>query len=163
MRSPRQQSLFEELEERQSFECRELQRRLAGLTSRNIFIGGSSWKYEGWIDRIYTRSRYFSKGKFSRKRFHETCLGEYAEVFPTVCGDFAFYQFPAEDFWRRLFDQTPDRFQFAFKVPEQITCPIFPMHARYSLQGGRENPAYLDPVLLHEGFLRPLQRHRSKT
>ncbi len=162
MRSPQQQSLFEELEEQQSSERQELKRRLAALTGRNTFIGGSSWKYEGWIDRIYTRSRYFSKGKFSRKLFNETCLGEYAEVFPTVCGDFAFYQFPTEDFWRRLFDRTPDRFQFAFKIPEQITCPIFPMHARYGPQGGRENPAFLDPVLLHEGFLRPLRRHRNK-
>ncbi|MDQ2899512.1 MAG: DUF72 domain-containing protein, partial [Acidobacteriota bacterium] len=158
-----QQSLFEELEERQSFERRELTRRLADLTARNIFIGGSSWKYEGWIDRIYTRSRYFSKGKFSRKLFNETCMSEYATVFPTVCGDFAFYQFPTEDFWRRLFDRTPEGFQFAFKVPEQITCPIFSSHARYGPQSGSENPAFLDPVLLHEGFLRPLRRHLKKT
>lgn len=158
-----QQSLFEELEERQSYERRELTRRLADLKSRDIFVGGSSWKYEGWIDRIYTRSRYFSKGKFSRRLFNETCLSEYATVFPTVCGDFAFYQFPTEDFWRRLFDRTPDGFHFAFKVPEQITCSVFPAHARYGPQAGRENPAFLDPVLLHEGLFRPLLRHRGKT
>jgi len=80
-----------------------------------------------------------------------------------VCGDFAFYQFPTEDFWRRLFGQAPEGFQFAFKVPEQITCPIFPSHPRHGLQGGRENPAFLDPVLLREGFQRPLERHRGKT
>ena len=35
--------------------------------------------------------------------FEAECLREYAETFPTVCGDFAFYQFPTEEFWRKLF------------------------------------------------------------
>jgi hypothetical protein len=39
---------------------------------------------------------YLKRGKFSRKKFDETCLADYAETFPTVCGDFAFYQFPSE-------------------------------------------------------------------
>ena len=30
----------------------------------NIWIGTSSWKYEGWLDQIYTRERYLSRGKF---------------------------------------------------------------------------------------------------
>ncbi len=39
--------------------------------------------------------------------FEQECLREYAETFPAVCGDFAFYQFPTEEFWRKLFLQTP--------------------------------------------------------
>ena len=32
--------------------------------------------------------------------------------------------------------KTPEHFQFAFKVPEQITCKVFPTHARYGPQAG---------------------------
>ena len=66
-------------------------------------------------------------------------LAEYARTFPAVCGDFSFYQFPNEAFWRRLFSLVPEGFRFAFKVPEQITCKTFPTHARYGPQAGLEN------------------------
>src|SRR5260221_383144 len=123
-----------------SFRSR-LAESLAGLARDRIYIGGSSWKYEGWLDQIYTRSNYLSRGRFSKKAFEAECLREYTQVFPTVCGDFAFYQFPAESFWQRLFSQAPAGFQFAFKIPEQITCKVFPVHARYRAQGGMENPS----------------------
>jgi uncharacterized protein YecE (DUF72 family) len=153
-------SLFEEPS---SFDRRRLAERLGRLASENIFLGGSSWRYEGWIGQIYTRARYTVKGRFSRRLFEQTCLREYAETFPTVCGDFAFYQFPTGDFWARLFAQTPEGFRFAFKVPEQVTCRVFPKHARYGPQAGLDNPAFLDAEMLKEMFLRPLWRHRART
>ncbi len=137
--------------------------RLKALAAEGIYIGGSSWKYEGWLGQIYTPERYLSRGRFSRKAFEAECLREYAETFPTVCGDFAFYQFPSEEFWRRLFAQTPEGFQFAFKVPEQITCRIFPTHARYGPQAGLANEAFLDLHMLREMFLRPLLPYQRKT
>ena len=100
---------------------------------------------------------------FSKKLFEAECLREYSEVFPTVCGDFAFYQFPTEEFWNKLFGQAPQHFRFAFKVPEQITCKVFPAHARYGAQAGRENEAFLDAHVFQEMFVRPLLPHRSKT
>jgi uncharacterized protein YecE (DUF72 family) len=153
-------SLFDEPS---SFDRPKLALRLASLAARNIFIGGSSWKYEGWLDQIYTRSRYNIRGRFSRKLFESTCLREYAETFPTVCGDFAFYQFPTVEFWEKLFALTPEGFRFAFKAPEQITCNIFPKNPRYGAQGGTANPAFLDAEMIKEMFLRPLWRHRAKT
>ena len=135
---------------------------LARLKRERIWVGGSSWKYEGWLGRIYTRSRYLSRGKFSKKLFEAECLREYCETFPTVCGDFAFYQFPVESFWQKLFAQTPAGFQLALKVPEQITCRLFPQHPRYGAQGGLANPSFLDFFLLREAFLRPLDVHREK-
>jgi len=135
---------------------------LATLARDRIYIGGSSWKYEGWLDQIYTRSNYLSRGRFSKKIFEAECLREYTRTFPTVCGDFSFYQFPSESFWERLFRQAPAGFQFAFKVPEQITCKVFPVHARYGAQGGMENPSFLDSALLLEGFLRPLELYQDK-
>lgn len=140
-----------------------LAERLRRLASAGIFVGGSSWKYEGWIGQIYARSNYLSRGRFSRSLFEATCLREYAETFPTVCGDFAFYQFPAPEFWARLFGLTPEGFQFAFKVPEQITCKMFPSHARYGALAGQENGDFLNAEMLKEMFLRPLWPHRGKT
>ena len=151
--------LFDE----RNFDRDTLAARLRDLAARNILIGGSSWKYEGWLGQVYSRERYLSRGRFSRKLFESECLREYAETFPTVCGDFAFYQFPPEEFWRSLFSKTPEQFRFAFKVPEQITCKVFPVHARYGPQAGQENPAFLDHDMLQEMFLRPLMPYRNKT
>ncbi|HEV2448713.1 MAG TPA: DUF72 domain-containing protein [Candidatus Sulfopaludibacter sp.] len=145
------------------FDREGLAAKLQALAGERIYIGGSSWKYEGWLGQIYSRERYLSRGKFSRKLFEQECLREYAETFPVVCGDFAFYQFPSEDYWRRLFHQTPPSFRFAFKVPEQITCKVFPAHARYGPQAGKENEAFLDGGMLREMFLRPLLPYREQT
>ena len=111
-------------------------RACARSPRENIYIGGSSWKYEGWLGQVYSRARYLTRGKFSKRVFETKCLREYAETFPTVCGDFSFYQFPTEDYWRKLFALVPEGFRFAFKVPEQITCKVFPTHARYGAAGG---------------------------
>src|ERR1700734_2479599 len=94
--------------------------KLHALAAAGIYFGTSSWKYEGWLGSIYSEERYLTRGKFSKKRFEDTCLSEYAATFPTVCGDFAFYQFPTEQYWAKLFDATPDSFLFGFKVPEDI-------------------------------------------
>jgi uncharacterized protein YecE (DUF72 family) len=150
-------------EEPGAFDRAGLAERLRGLAREHIYIGGSSWKYEGWLGQIYSRERYLARGRFSKTLFQAECLREYAETFPTVCGDFAFYQFPTVEFWSRLFSQAPAGFQFAFKVPEQITCKVFPRHARYGPQGGKENEAFLDHHMLREMFLRPLWPHREKT
>jgi uncharacterized protein YecE (DUF72 family) len=139
-----------------AFDRPALAERLSALAAEKVLIGASSWKYEGWLGQVYARERYLERGRFSKRRFETECLREYAETFPIVCGDFAFYQFPEPEFWRRLFAQTPPGFQFAFKVPEQITCKLFPAHPRYGATAGRENESFLDAGLLKQMFLRPL-------
>ncbi len=153
-------SLFDEPD---GFDRDALAAKLRELSRQRIYIGGSSWKYEGWLGQIYSRGRYLSRGRFSRKAFESECLREYAETFPIVCGDFAFYQFPTEEYWRKLFAQTPSEFRFAFKVPEQITCKVFPAHARYGPHAGKENEEFLNARLFQEMFLRPLLPHRERT
>jgi uncharacterized protein YecE (DUF72 family) len=153
-------SLFDESG---GFDRERLAGSLAALAQRKVLVGGSSWKYDGWLGQVYTRERYTTRGRFSKKQFEAECLREYAETFPTVCGDFAFYRFPEEAFWRRLFSQVPPGFQFGFKVPELITCKVFPTHERYGLLGGRENEAFLNAHALREMFLRPLQPYRAQT
>jgi uncharacterized protein YecE (DUF72 family) len=153
-------SLFEEPG---AFDRAGLAERLDALAGERIYIGGSSWKYEGWLGQVYSRERYLARGRFSRKRFEAECLREYSETFPAVCGDFAFYQFPNDEFWQKLFGQVPERFQFAFKVPELITCKTFPMHLRYGAEAGKENESFLDVGMLQDLFLRPLVQYRDKT
>jgi uncharacterized protein YecE (DUF72 family) len=84
-------------------------------------------------------------------------------VFPAVCGDFAFYQFPTDAFWAKLFRQTPETFRWGFKVPEQITAHTWPVHPRYGALAGRENPTFLDAGLLEMSFLRALEPYRAQT
>jgi uncharacterized protein YecE (DUF72 family) len=152
-------SLFEEP---QQFDRRGLSARLAALAAENIFIGTSSWKYEGWLGQIYTRDRYLTRGRFSQKRFNDECLGEYAETFPVVCGDFSFYQFPSPDYWRKLFSSAPSKLQFAFKVPEDVTAKQFPRHPRYGPRAGDENASFLNAELFQNAFLDPLTPYRPR-
>ena len=136
--------------------------RLGELAADGIYWGTSSWKYEGWLGSVYTPERYFTRGRFSRKKFEAECLAEYAETFPAVCGDFSFYQFPSESFWSRLFAGVPRDLVFAFKVPEEITVKTWPSHARYGVRSGSENPSFLDPALFERMFLRALQPYSER-
>ena len=145
-----------------AFDRDRLSRRLDDLARRGVYIGGSSWKYEGWLGQIYSRARYQVRGRFSKRLFEDTCLAEYATVFPAVCGDFAFYQFPSDAFWAKLFRQTPGTFRWGFKVPEQITAPMWPVHPRYGALAGLDNPTFLDAGLLGQAFLRALEPYREQ-
>jgi uncharacterized protein YecE (DUF72 family) len=133
--------------------------RLRSLADRGIYFGTSSWKYEGWLDSIYTRERYETRKRFSRKKFQAECLAEYAETFPAVCGDFSFYQFPAPEYWQRLFSSAPPSLLFGLKVPEEITVRTWPTHARYGPRGGTQNETFLDPALFDSAFAKPLEPH----
>ncbi len=145
-----------------SFDKAALAERLRSLAAQNIWIGTSSWKYPGWLDQIYSRDRYTTRGKFSQKRFEGECLAEYAETFPIVCGDFSFYQFPTPEFWQRLFATAPAALRFALKVPEEVTAEVFPRHARYGPRGGMKNESFLNADALAAGFLEPLEPYRDR-
>jgi uncharacterized protein YecE (DUF72 family) len=136
--------------------------KLATLASHGVFIGTSSWKYPGWIGQIYTEDRYLVRGRFSEKRFQAECLGEYAATFPIVCGDFSFYQFPSEQYWQRLFRSAPASLKYAFKVPEEITVKMFPLHPRYGARAGENNPTFLDALLFRNAFLDLLEPYRER-
>jgi uncharacterized protein YecE (DUF72 family) len=130
-----------------SFDARGLSQKLRALAADGIWIGGSSWKYEGWLDQIYTRHRYTTRGRFSKKKFEAECLAEYAETFPIVCGDFSFYQFPTPQFWMKLFGSTP-ALRMALKVPEEIT--------------GTKKESYLNAEMMKALFLEPLEPYRER-
>jgi uncharacterized protein YecE (DUF72 family) len=145
-----------------SFDRAALSRRLRVLAAENVWIGTSSWKYEGWLDQIYSRDRYSTRGRFSKARFEAECLAEFAETFPIVCGDFSFYQFPTPQYWQKLFAAAPVSLHLALKVPEEVTAEVFPKHARYGPRGGHENESYLNAEALKALFLEPLDAHRPR-
>lgn len=136
---------------------RQLAAKLLELARAQLYLGTSSWKYEGWLGSVYEPERYSGRGRFSKSRFERNCLTEYAQVFHTVSGDFAFYQFPSASFWNALFAQAPAGFRFAFKVPEEITTPAFPKHPQYASRAGQPNPLFLDRNALIAQFLAPLK------
>lgn len=75
------------------FDREQIKVKAAELASQGVFIGTSSWKYEGWMGQLYTPARYEYRGKVATTRFERSCLTEYAEVFKTVCVDAAYYTF----------------------------------------------------------------------
>src|SRR6266404_2500757 len=102
------------------FDRDKIREKAARLARQGIFIGTSSWKYSGWLGQLYNDDRYIWRGRFSKSRFEELCLREYAEVFKTVCVDAAYYKFPDEHWLSELVSQVPQDFQFALKVTDQI-------------------------------------------
>lgn len=125
------------------------------LAARGVFLGTSSWKYPGWIGQLYTHDRYVYRGRYAETRFERQCLAEYAEVFPTVCVDAAYYQFPSERQLTGLAEQVPAGFQFTFKVTDEITIRKFPNLPRFGPRAGQPNPRFLDAELFTASFLGP--------
>jgi uncharacterized protein YecE (DUF72 family) len=132
------------------------------VAADNVYFGTSSWKYEGWLGQIYSPERYVVRGRLSQKKFEQFCLSEYAEVFPIVCGDFSFYQFPTSQYWERLFASAPPPLRFAFKVPEEITVRVWPGHPRYGNRGGQGNPTFLNAAVFQAMFLDLLKPYRDR-
>lgn len=137
-------------------------RRMAHLADRGVYLGTSSWKYPGWLHQLYTPDRYEYRGKVAKTRFDRDCLGEYAEVFKTVCVDAAYYDFPKTESLRKLADAVPDDFRFGFKVTDAITLKKFPDLPRFGARADRANPDFLNSDLFASAFLMPCQEIREK-
>ena len=136
--------------------------RAAELAARGVFIGTSSWKYEGWLGQLYTPERYEYRGKVAKTRLQRECLGEYAGVFKTVCVDAAYYDFPRREYLQKLAEAVPDDFQFGLKVTDAITIKKFPQHDRFGAKAGQPNKDFLNADLFGTAFLRPCEDIRAK-
>jgi uncharacterized protein YecE (DUF72 family) len=130
--------------------------RIRRWASRGICFGTSSWKYPGWKGMVYNR-RYPSQ-----KAFEQECLSEYSEIFPTVCADFALYDFPDADRMKIIHDQTSEDFTVALKVTDRITIKRYPHLPRHGTLAGRENPDFLNAELFQEAFLAPVAELKKK-
>ncbi|MDX6766863.1 MAG: DUF72 domain-containing protein [Candidatus Methylacidiphilales bacterium] len=132
--------------------------RAAALAADGIYVGTSSWKYEGWLGALYDPARYTTRGKVAKTRFERDCLSEYAEVFKTVSVDAGYYFFPAEKYLANLAAAVPDDFRFCFKVTDEITARRFPRIARYGDRAGKANENFLNARLFKSAFLGPMRK-----
>lgn len=130
--------------------------RIRRWASKGIFFGGSSWKYPGWQGLIYNK-KYSSK-----KSFEQNALTEYSELFPTVCADFALYDFPHPDKMKFINDQTVDEFKVSLKVTDRITVKRYPNISRFGPKAGTVNPDFLNVEMFQEHFLKPLEALKKK-
>ena len=144
------------------FPRQELAEKVAALAATGIYVGTSSWKYEGWLGLLYTPERYLTRGKLSVAKFEKTCLAEYAEVFKTVCLDGGYYQFPSAKMLDGIFSQVPADFRLTIKVTEDITVKRFPSLPRYGNRAGLDNPRFLDAGLFISSVLGPLASYRNR-
>ena len=149
------------------FPLQSFREQVATLASEGIYVGTSSWKYEGWLGLIYSPEKYmnyFKMGppKFVKSRFERTCLVEYAQTFKTVCLDAGFYQFPSPKMLEGNLSQVPGDFRLSLKVTEDITILRFPNLPRYGIRAGQANPHFLDADLFVASFLAPLTPYREQ-
>lgn len=130
--------------------------RLAWLAERGVYIGTSSWKYPGWLGRLYEPGRYLTRGKVSQAKFERECLREHAEVFHTVCVDAGYYRFPSPEWIAGLMEQTPPGYNFTFKVTDDITARTFPNLPRHGEKAGQRNEHFLDAPLFQQTLIQTL-------
>jgi uncharacterized protein YecE (DUF72 family) len=140
-----------------AFDRDALKSQLSAQAAQGVFLGTSSWKYAGWRGSLYDESRYVRRGRFSEARFQKHCLGEYAEVFKTVCVDAAFYKFPEPGSLEEYASLVPADFLFALKVTDEITIRRFPNLPRFGGRAGQINPNFLQTDLFESAFLRACQ------
>jgi uncharacterized protein YecE (DUF72 family) len=144
------------------FDREQIKKKTTALAAKGVYVGTSSWKYEGWLGQLYTPARYEYRGKVAKTRFERDCLSEYAEVFKTVSVDAAYYTFPNREYLQRLADAVPDDFRFGFKVTDAITIKKFPNLARFGAKAGRPNAEFLNADLFATAFLKPCEEIRAK-
>ena len=133
----------------------QIQAKADELAMRGVFIGTSSWKYDGWFGQLYSPARYEYRGKVAKTRFERDCLSEYAEVFKTVCVDAAYYTFPSEKYLAGLAEKVSSDFQFGFKVTDEITVRKFPNLDRFGIRAGKPNENFLNTDLFASAFIMP--------
>lgn len=137
-----------------------LARRL--FEDHRVCLGTSSWRFPGWCGNLYDEDRYLWGTHFSKKRFSDHCLEEYAETFRSVCVDATYYALPRKRFLEGIASQVPEDFVFSFKVPDEITIRTFPKVATFGPRAGKANDFFLSAELLEMGFLLRLEPMRER-
>jgi len=145
-----------------AFDREQLKKAAAELAAKGVYVGTSSWKYEGWFGQLYTPARYEYRGKVAKTRFERDCLSEYAEVFKTVSVDAAYYDFPRREYLQKLADAVPDDFRFGLKVTDAVTIKKFPNLPRFGVRAGKPNENFLNADLFATAFLKPCEDIRAK-
>ena len=115
--------------------------KLQRLSEKGVWIGTSSWTYDGWRDSVYLGDYSGPRSPFVQKKFKEHSLEEYVQAFSYVCFDGSYYQFPTQKSLDTYASVIPNHFQFSFKVNQDITLP----YHRTGPQRGTRNSDFLNP------------------
>lgn len=130
--------------------------------AHHLYLGTVSWRFPGWCGMLYDEENYLWGNHFSKKRFSDRCLEEYATVFRSVEVDSTYYALPRLDFLEGIGRQVPSDFVFSFKVPDDITIKTFPRVKTFGDRAGQPNEFFLDAGLFNMGFLRRLEPLRER-
>lgn len=125
-------------------------------------MGTASWRFLGWCGILYDEDKYLWGRNFSKKRFDERCLEEYAAFFPTVEVDSTYYSLPKIRILEGLASLVPPDFLFSFKVPDLFTIKNYPPVASFGSRAGKANEYFLSESVFQMGFLRHLEKIRSR-
>jgi len=136
----------------------QLAEAVAALAGDGVYVGTSSWKYEGWLGMIYSPEKYLRYFKSGPPRHQK---GRF-QTFKTVCLDAGFYQFPNPKTMEGYLAQVPEDFKMSLKVTEDLTVRRFPNVARSGARAGQMNGHFLDPDLFVASFLGPLQPYKGQ-
>jgi uncharacterized protein YecE (DUF72 family) len=125
---------------------------LAGQLPETLFFGASSWTYPGWKGVVYQRD-------YPRTGSAAAMLEEYARypLFRTVGIDSSFYAPPSSSMLASYAAALPTGFRCVSKVWDRVTAHTFPK-ARYKVQGGEDNPDFLNAGVFLREVLEPYQR-----
>lgn len=110
-------------------------------------MGGSSWSYPGWAEKVWDR-------EYDESRLARHGLGAYAQhpLFRTVCLDRAFYRALSASQYAQLAAQVPDDFRFVVKAPLAVSDATIRTEKGRALQ---PNPLFLDPAMAVSEFIQP--------
>ncbi len=133
-----------------------LKKALENLYHKNIYIGTSSWNYEGWKNLIYF------KNYKNKKDFFENSIKEYSSIFQTVGIDYTYYDWPKEEVIKKYYEETPQHFVFALKVTDKITIYKYPKLKKFSSNAGSINEFFLNADLFYEKFIKPIEPYKTK-
>jgi len=85
------------------------------------------------------------------------------KYFPLSAATSAFYQFPGEEFWKRLFDLAPPRFSVCFQDSGADHLQDVPdASALWRASRSSESLVLSISYCLQEAFLRPLEPYRER-
>lgn len=125
------------------FSIAEYQPRIEALRKRDIWIGTSSWNYEGWVGQVYCGDYSGARKDFVLSKFRERALEDFAKVFPTVCFDGAYWRLPTLEQLTAFRRQLTTGFHMAMKATDSLTM----RYTRDGAKNGARNPGYLDSSL----------------
>lgn len=125
---------------------------LAARLPDGVRFGTCSWTFPGW-DMVYRR-RYPTK-----RSFLDESLAEYAAfpLFGAVEIDATYYAPASAARLRAWAERLPPDFECAMKVWSELTTFVFPRHPRFGDRAGMRNPRFLEPGLLAEAVIGPIE------